>query len=862
MATNSGASLRVRVSADLADLKQGMALLRGELAKVQKASAQAAPDESRWATGLRSIRNQLAGIVSVYAALRAVRTYTDLADQAANLSARLRLATKDQKQFEVAYAGTLAIAQRTASEWDSVAGLYARLSQSTNLGQQRILALTETIGQAFQVSGAGAQDADRGITQLTQAIAGGVLRAEEFNSLIETAPRLVQTLADYFGVSFGKVRQLVNDGKVSTEDLVAALEQGSASIQKEFNQLPMTVSRSTQQVKTALLALVAGADDGSSASRELAEGISALATTLQSPSVRAGFESFIGGLVATANGAVTLVGKLKDVQSAMQEWLNLQVGGQRQMGGEFLGEQRRELAAINAELEKQSSGRLRSFSVLGLLSESELRNRRAEVERIIDLNERVFGDPSKRPPPATDSGAASGVPTPRRPSSSGGGAAAKQVAESNALLRDSVTRALAELDRLYAGHEVGLKDYFSERQRLQEQAIDLEIQQARNELAVTKDAGQRRNLEEQIVKLQRDRAALGASTAREQAAAEKDLATQLEAVRRELLELDGQAGSAERARLEQEYEQLFKRLEAAGDEAGKAIVRKLIDQRVVKAQLEDLKQQVSQTLGSLQNTEGSVSSQVDAGTLGSAEGERRLQVVRAKSLTQLREARAAVEALYAETKDPSVLAFLESLDGNIADVVMSLQEFRMKLEDQAESSFGQFISDLVEGTKSFKEAFADMVRSFAAGVAQMIAQELALRAIRSLLSSFGGGGGAAGAAHGGGVAGRLQMTRNNINPMVFGAAPRYHGGGVAGLANNEIPAILERGETIRTKQQESALTARLDAARTAGGGRYPTPVVAIGDSAVADAMAGLAGEDVVVTHVINNWDRITRGRQQ
>lgn len=866
MATNSGASLRVRISADLADLKQGMSVLRGELAKVQKASAQAAPDESRWATGLRSIRNQLAGIVTAYAALRAVRTYTELADQAANLSARLRLATKDQQQFEVAYEGTLAIAQRTASEWDSVAGLYARLSQSTTLGQERILALTETIGQAFQVSGAGAQDADRGITQLTQAIAGGVLRAEEFNSLIETAPRLVQTLADYFGVSFGKVRQLVNDGKVSTEDLIAALEQGSASIQNEFNQLPNTVSRATQQVKTALLALVAGADDGSRASRELAQGISGLATTLQSPAVRAGFESFIGGLVATANGAATLVGKLQEVGSAMQEWLNLQLGGQRQLGGEFLAEQRRELAAINAELEKQSTGKLRSFSALGLMSESALRNRRAEVESIIELNERIFGDPSKRPPPAADTGSAAPAMVPRRPSGAGGGAAAKQIAESNALLRDSVSRALAELDRLYAGHEVGLKEYFSERQRLQEQAIDLEIQQARNEMAVTKDAGQRRNLEEQIVKLQRDRAAIGATTAREQAAAEADLAKQLEAVKMELLELDGKTGEAARIRLEQEYKDLFKRLEAASDEAGAAIVRNLIERNVTKAQLDDFRTRVSDVMSNLQVTESSVSTQVEAGTLGAAEGERRLQAVRAKSLEQLVAARDALAALYETTKDPSVLAFLTSLEGNIADVTMSMQEFRMKLEDQAESSFGQFISDLVEGTKSFKEAFADMVRSFVAGVAQMIAQELALRAIRAALSAFGGFSGSAPAAHGGGVVGSLQMTRNNINPLLLGYAPRYHGGGVAGyggLKNDEIVTVLQRGETIRTQQQEAALSAQMDAARAGGrgGARTVTPVVAIGDSAVADAMAGLAGEDVVVTHVMNNWDRITRGRQ-
>ncbi|WFC43259.1 tape measure protein [Pseudoxanthomonas sp. SE1] len=856
MATNSGASLRVRVSADLADLKQGMALLRGELAKVQKASARAAPDDSRWASGLKSVRNQLAGIVTVYGALRAVKTYAELADQAANLSARLRLATKDQQAFEGAYRGTYEIAQRTSSEWNSVAGLYARLSQSTSLGQNQILALTETIGQTFQVSGAGAQEADRGITQLTQAIAGGVLRAEEFNTLIETAPRLVQALADHFGVSFGKVRKLVNDGKVSTQDLLDALEKSADAIQEEFTRLPLTVSRATQQLKTSLLALVGGADEATGASGDLANAISGLAGTLSDPATVQAFQGFITLLTRIAGAGVKAAARVGD----LIETARIASGSVTLDRASDAGLRER-LTQLQANIDAGKEWRKEQGNILERLSGG--RDTRAydqmvdearRIQGILDIRENGSSSPGNgrryRP-----TGEVSTTTAGRD-----GGGTEKRIAESNALLRDSVTRALAELDRLYAGHEVGLKDYFAERQRLQEQAIDLEIQQARNEMAVTKDAGQRRNLEEQIVKLQRDRAALGTTTAREQAAAEADLAKQLEAVKLELLELDGKTGEAARLRLEQEYKDLFKRLEAASDESGKAIVRNLIERNVTKAQLDDFRTRASDVLGNLQATEGSVSAQVDARTLGAAEGERRLQAVRAKSLEQLTQLRAAVAAFYEKTKDPSVLAFLTSLDGNIADVTMSMQEFRMKMEDQAESSFGQFISDLVEGTKSFKEAFADMVRSFAAGVAQMIAQELALRAIRAALSAFGGASGSAPAAHGGGIAGRLQMTRNNINPMVFGHAPRYHGGGVAGLANNEIPAILERGETIRTKAQESALTAQLDAARSGNRqGLVTTPIVAIGDNAIADALQSAAGTQAVLTIVRDHWGGLNQG---
>ena len=107
-------------------------------------------------------------------------------------------------------------------------------------------------------------------------------------------------------------------------------------------------------------------------------------------------------------------------------------------------------------------------------------------------------------------------------STGNGNGAGKVAAESNALLRDSVTRALAELDRLYAENEIGIREYFATRTELQQQSIDLEIAQARMSLAATKDAGQRQRLEEQIIKLQRDRADVATKGAEAQKRARTD----------------------------------------------------------------------------------------------------------------------------------------------------------------------------------------------------------------------------------------------------------------------------------------------------------------------------------------------------
>ncbi len=86
--------------------------------------------------------------------------------------------------------------------------------------------------------------------------------------------------------------------------------------------------------------------------------------------------------------------------------------------------------------------------------------------------------------------------------------------------------------------------------------------------------------------------------------------------------------------------------------------------------------------------------------------------------------------------------------------------------------------------------------------------------------------------------------------MVFGAAPRYHGGGIAGLQNDEIPAILQRGEIIRTRQQEAALQARMNA-----GQQSQVPIrniIVFNEDELADALSGSAGEKVVINHVRRN----------
>jgi hypothetical protein len=137
----------------------------------------------------------------------------------------------------------------------------------------------------------------------------------------------------------------------------------------------------------------------------------------------------------------------------------------------------------------------------------------------------------------------------------------------------------------------------------------------------------------------------------------------------------------------------------------------------------------------------------------------------------------------------------------------------------------------------------------------IIAAAAQLQAAAAALLTANSIGAAVSVAHGGGTAGASLWMQRTVSPLLFGNAPRYHSGGVAGLRSDEVPAILQRGEIIRTRQQERALQDRLQS----GGGQPIRNIVVFSEDELADAMSGPAGEKVIVTHVRRNRGGLAGG---
>lgn len=242
----------------------------------------------------KSISDQLALVQRAYVALQATQGMQAIASDLAqtadaynNLAARIQLVTGEGAAFTTSFEAVSAIAQRTSSNLESTGNLFAKLGEAgksagldTQAAIAQSLALTETVNQAVQLSGASAAASDAAITQLIQGLQGGALRGDEFNSVMEQAPRLAKALADGLGVTTGELRKMAEAGQLSSDVVIKALKGQADTVASEFSKLPPTVGRALENLSTSWTLYVGQTDKATGASQAAATVISGLANNL------------------------------------------------------------------------------------------------------------------------------------------------------------------------------------------------------------------------------------------------------------------------------------------------------------------------------------------------------------------------------------------------------------------------------------------------------------------------------------------------------------------------------------------------------------------------------------------------------
>lgn len=205
------------------------------------------------------------------------------ADAYNNLAAKVRLATGEGAAFDTAFSGVFDVATRTNSRLEDTGNLFAKLveaGKALNLTQQDALGLTETVNQAVQLSGASAESSSAAVQQLVQGLQSGVLRGDEFNSVMEQAPRLAKALADGLGVTTGELRKMAEAGQLSAQTVISSLRGQAGAIESEYAKLPATVGRALTNLETQWTRYIGEVDRAGGISATAASAIDLLARNL------------------------------------------------------------------------------------------------------------------------------------------------------------------------------------------------------------------------------------------------------------------------------------------------------------------------------------------------------------------------------------------------------------------------------------------------------------------------------------------------------------------------------------------------------------------------------------------------------
>ncbi|EIT3897111.1 tape measure protein [Escherichia coli] len=267
---------------------------------------------------LNTTISKLAAAVNVGLLIMAAKRFIEIADNVKLLRARVSRLSGSLVEAKANFSGILEISKRTGMKIEDTTKLWENLTSAlsdSNATRGQILQLTETLQQIGRIGGSSSEEAANALRQLGQSINGGIVRAEEFNSILEGMPELWRRVASQMGISMGELRRRMLDGKLTAEDVVNAILKGSGEIEKEFNKLPTTTEQAMTELSTNFGLLLETIDQTLHVTEFVGRGIKTLADycrelsgwfkTLKSDSasladklwtLAAAFEPFVPGL--------------------------------------------------------------------------------------------------------------------------------------------------------------------------------------------------------------------------------------------------------------------------------------------------------------------------------------------------------------------------------------------------------------------------------------------------------------------------------------------------------------------------------------------------------------------------------------
>jgi len=262
--------LRAELNLSQAELDQlkGSAKRSGDAMRTHAASVNSAEMQHRRivASGRQAVSmfKSMAVTMGTVATTLALVKIGQLADDWTSLSTRMRTATKDTNDFNTVWAETRDIAFRTRTPLEANVALFqgmARVKDDLGATNKELLRVTEAVGGLGRIGGSTTEQMSNGMLQFTQLLGGGVVQAEELNSLLDSMPELVNRIAGGMGKTASEFRKVVKTGTVLSTEVFESLKKQVDEINEEVAELDSTMSAAITNLATATMERIGVIDE-------------------------------------------------------------------------------------------------------------------------------------------------------------------------------------------------------------------------------------------------------------------------------------------------------------------------------------------------------------------------------------------------------------------------------------------------------------------------------------------------------------------------------------------------------------------------------------------------------------------------
>lgn len=251
----------------------------------------------------------LKGAMQKAFAAGALAALTRYANSWQSISTQIKLATKSQEEAAAVQEKLVSLAKRTGSDLESTVGLYtniARAAGEMGKSQNELIKFTENMNKVLSYSNVSAGDAKNALTQLGQALGGGTIRAQEFNSILSATPAVMQIVAkNISGVdgSIAKLREKMNAGNLSAKEFFEAFQKGGKDIDEAFSKTPNTIGNAISRLNTNLTEFIGKIAESSGILTAMANAIDFVSNNL---TVLSAALTIVGARVAVAFGPAAI----------------------------------------------------------------------------------------------------------------------------------------------------------------------------------------------------------------------------------------------------------------------------------------------------------------------------------------------------------------------------------------------------------------------------------------------------------------------------------------------------------------------------------------------------------------------------